>query len=263
MINLQSFLKKLKATAKVAKAAGLRQLEDGQSRKLFDIGDPGDMCGIGFYGHDLRGAERGPYCIRLDNPPPDKGKYRCPPGNDDRYLYCLPGADKLAAAPLVLVESPKSVLAIASAAERSGRKVLPVAMNGCWGWKVKDAGAIVDLDLLKDRDVILCLDSNVATKRQVASAEKELAVELLCRVRVKSLLCSRLPLTVNGPDDFLAAHKDDKFWNVLDAAIEPWRLGGTFASFEDYTKSTRAVIPHRFSATGHGCDVSRLAPRPR
>jgi hypothetical protein len=236
MSDLQSFLKKLRATAKVAKAAGLRQLDDAQSRKLFDIGDPGDMSGIGFYGHDLLGAERSPYCIRLDNPPTDKGKYRCPPGNEDRYLYCLLGADKLATAPVVLVESAKSVIAIASAGERSGRKVLPVAMNGCWGWKVKDVGATGDLDLLKDRDVILCLDSNVATKQQVASAEKELAAELLCRVRVRSLLCARLPLTINGPDDYLAK-ADNGFWSVLDSAVEPWRLGGTFASFENYTKA--------------------------
>jgi len=227
-------------TPKVEAAAQLRRLNDEQARKVFQIGDRGDVSGIGFLGHDLLGKERGPYCIRLDHI--EEGKYRSKPGSDDRYLYCLPGADKQKNSLVIVVESPKSVLAVASAAERSRRNVLPIATNGCWGWKQKvddeTSQPLADLDLLKDRDVVLCLDSNVAIKRQVERAEKDLAMHLLCKVKARSVRCVRLPLEVNGPDDFLAAHKDDrKFWKLIDQAREPWLLGGMFATYEDLMKA--------------------------
>ena len=130
------------------------------------------------------------------------------------------------------------MLAIASAAERTRRKVLPVATNGCWGWKQKvtdeDSQAISDLDQFRDRDVIICLDSNVATKRQVGRAEKALSAHLLCNVKARSVKCVRIPLDVNGPDDFLAATDDKKFWKVVDSASDPWLLGDTFAAYENF-----------------------------
>jgi hypothetical protein len=232
----KNLLEKFRVTKKVETAAALCRLSDSEARKLFSIGDKGTMSGIGFNGYDLRGVDRGPYCIRLDEV--TEGKYRSLPGSDNRYLYCLPAADKLKDAPVVIVESPKSVLAIASAAERSKRPVLAVATNGCWGWKQKDdeeSQPIGDLDQFRDRDVIVCLDSNVATKRQVARAEKALAAHLLCTVKARSVKCVRVPLEVNGPDDYLAAHKDDrKFWALVDSAREPWTLGDTFASYENF-----------------------------
>jgi hypothetical protein len=223
----------------VEQAAQLCRLSDEQARATFSIGDKGDMSGVGFHGYDLGGADRGPYCIRLDHA--TDGKYRSLPGSDNRYLYCLPGADKLKEAPVVIVESPKSVLAIASAAERTKRKVLPVATNGCWGWKQKvtdeASQAISDLDQFKDRDVVICLDSNVATKRQVSRAEKALSAHLLCNVKARSVKCVRIPLGVNGPDDYLAENDDKKFWRLVDTAAEPWTLGDTFATYEDFLKA--------------------------
>ena len=243
----KNLIDKFRITSKVEAAAQLCRLDDEGSRHIFGIGDPGDMSGIAFLGHDLLGVERGPYCVRLDDPPVKKngepnGKYRSLPGSADRYLYCLPEADKLKDSPVVIVESPKSVLAVASAAERAKRKVLAVATNGCWGWKQKtddlESQPLADLDLLKDRDVVICLDSNVATKHQVTRAEKALAAHLLCRARARSVKCSRVPLAVNGPDDFIAANKDDrKFWQLIDAAREPWLLGDMFASYDELMKA--------------------------
>jgi hypothetical protein len=185
----KNLITKFRVNKSVEQAAQLCRLSDEQARAIFSIGDKGDMSGVGFHGHDLSGADRGPYCIRLDHV--TDGKYRSLPGSDNRYLYCLPGANKLKDSPIIIVESPKSVLAVASAAERAKRKVLPVATNGCWGWKQKitdeTSQAVSDLDQFKDRDVVLCLDSNVAAKRQVARAEKALAAHLLCNVKARSV----------------------------------------------------------------------------
>jgi len=44
----------------------------------------------------------------------------------------------------------------------------------------------------------------------------------------------RVPTEVNGPDDFLAANKDEKkFWKLIDGATDPWLTGKMFATYDD------------------------------
>jgi len=126
----KNLINHFRVTPTVEAAAQLVRLDDEQARKYFGIGDRGDMSGVAFSGHDITGTERGPYCVRLDHV--EKGKYRSLPGSDGRYLYCLPGADERKDSPVIVVESPKSVLAVTSAAERAGRM--------SWLWRRTDVG---------------------------------------------------------------------------------------------------------------------------
>jgi hypothetical protein len=67
---------------------------------------------------------------------PDK-KYVRPYG-DNRHLYFSPGAGALLedrSVPVVIVEAEKSARAITSAAQSTGRRVLAIALGGCWNWK--------------------------------------------------------------------------------------------------------------------------------
>src|SRR5438477_7901531 len=81
--------------------------------------------------------------LRRDNPDLENGKakrkYVCPYG-DHRHLFFPPGAAALLAdihVPLIFVEAEKSALALRSWADRVGKKYLPVAMGGCYGWKAR------------------------------------------------------------------------------------------------------------------------------
>jgi hypothetical protein len=248
MTNLQSFLKKLKATPKVAKAAGLRHLSDSEARGVLDITGTGvikrDYSGIAFPGYDLRGQPHDFFQIRRDHPDTSasgkpEAKYMSPKGSEGRYLYCLPGADKrLKDHKVVLVESPKSVIAIESFAERTGQKITAVATNGCNGWKrrIDDDHSVPleDLALLEGRDVLVNLDANVETNGDVRAAEKALCEHLMVRVRARSVRCVRLAPEdgVNGPDDYLAKKSDKAYGERLKDAQEPWRYGKMFATFE-------------------------------
>ena len=54
----QKLITRFRISKTVEQAAQLRRLSDEEARKVFSIGDKGDMSGIGFVGHDLTGAER-------------------------------------------------------------------------------------------------------------------------------------------------------------------------------------------------------------
>src|SRR5262249_1070664 len=79
-------------------------------------------------------------------------KYLSPSG-DVRRLYFLPGSRTMlddTSVTVVLPEAEKSVLAIEAAARRANRRLLPISVGGCWGWKgtigktTNAAGARVD-----------------------------------------------------------------------------------------------------------------------
>jgi hypothetical protein len=136
-----------------------------------------------------------------------KNKYLSSYG-DRHHLYYPPDArEKLADPdmPIALVEAEKSVLALTAWARRTGTKLLPLGMGGCWGWRGKVRiwlapngawellpGPLPDLHDCNGRKVFICLDANVATNSDVQGAQIELVVELEkavrnCTVRVCSL----------------------------------------------------------------------------
>ena len=192
--SVQWLLKNLRVTEKVAKVAGLRHVSDSEARAVLGLKKGVSLCqrdysGIAFPGFDLDGTAHGIYQVRRDHPEVDadgkpENKYLNHAGSDDRYLYCLPM--KKQGATVVLVESPKSVLAIESYAERTERNLQAIATNGCNGWKrrVSDEVSVPldDLNRLAGREVIINFDSNVATNPAVEQAEKELGAHLLTKV---------------------------------------------------------------------------------
>jgi hypothetical protein len=124
--------------------AGVHRVTDAEARNLYGIRGSGDMSGIAFPYFEpstmLNGRRRWYVRIRRDNPELEDGKprkkYVCPYG-DRNHLYFPPRPALFAdtSVPIVLVEAEKSALALTAWAERTGRKLLVLAMGGCWGWR--------------------------------------------------------------------------------------------------------------------------------
>jgi hypothetical protein len=182
--------------------------------------------------------------IRQDEPPVNAvtrkvgRKYLAPPGRT--YPYFAPVDPALHAdrrASVVIVESQKSALAILRWAEDHRRKIIPVAINGCFGWRGKvGIGTTADgrreemKDLLDgiqvacaahDRNYI-CLDANASINPDVLRAQEWL-VETLIEKGVTDVRTLALPLATsppgwNGPDDFIAENGDDALFDVFESA---------------------------------------------
>ena len=192
--------------------------------------------------------------LRRDNPEVDiqnkpQYKYLSPYG-DTRLLYYPPGArEKLAdsTTPILLVEAEKSALALTAWAERMGRKLLVLAMGGCWSWKgrigktIDERGVRVDVKgILRDfhcvdgREVTILLDANAAINPNVQRAEQKLRWALLDGAetpasefsskkqwKAASVRICRLPQAdgVNGPDDYLGKFDDEAMAAVVDGRL--------------------------------------------
>ncbi|MGH9475066.1 MAG: DUF3631 domain-containing protein [Terriglobales bacterium] len=183
------------------------------------------------------GAALGNIC-RVASPPTGAPRYLQEQGN--RWLYVPPvPADWLGdvSAPAVIVEGPKSALALLALAQRHSRRIVAVATLGCWGWRrtigherngdgelVPLKGPSPSLDWLswKGRNAIIALDGDTRTNPSVAAALRGLAQEIARReatVRVAAI-----PATAGenaGPDDMLEGCGDDAVLAMLDSA-KPW-----------------------------------------
>lgn len=209
-----------------------------------------------------------PYCddtnkvrngrIRRDYPETDadgkpENKYiGMPKEGHARLLYWPPGARELLRDPdteILLVEAEKSALTITAAARRARRKLIVLALGGCWGWREKQQNpdypkqevsvAVKDLEMLRSRKVGIVLDANVAWNLEVQRAELELASYLVTTLQA-SVSCYRVPTEagVNGPDDYLGKHTNDRdFWQLLDFPAEPW-VAQVGESYEKYSQAT-------------------------
>ena len=125
--------------------------------------------------------------VRRDRPEMKDGKpqnkYVSPYG-DGRHLYFPPDAQaKLDQPdmPIALVESEKAALSLTAFARRTSRKLLPLGMGGCWGWRGQHVasrvapngertampGPLSDLNYCNGRTVYILVDSNVATNPNV------------------------------------------------------------------------------------------------
>lgn len=145
----------------------------------------------------------------------------------------LPGTgSRLHAPPFVLakIQDPRQTLVITEGVRKAdcaaSRGVACVALPGVWNWKVRNesGGSVTMGDFenvpLKGRDVVLCFDSDAATKEQVLQAERRLAGFLRskgARVRV-----ARIPDpgdgSKDGLDDFAA--KGGDLQSLIEGAAE-------------------------------------------
>jgi hypothetical protein len=232
--------------------ARVERVTDAEARERYGVTWPGDLSGIVFPYFDPDAGHR--VCARLRRDHPEIGadgkperKYVCPYG-DDGHLYFPPGAGALladASVPVVIVEAEKSALAIATLAERSGRRLLLIATGGCYGWSGKNGieagpngerqevrGLLPDFERIAwlKRRVVIAFDANVASNRKVQAARQALARHLA--ERGANVHFCNLPqeTDVNGPDDFIAQHGGEAFLALLDAA-KPFRpVPGVLAS---------------------------------
>jgi hypothetical protein len=219
------------------KAAGVRSVSDREAREMFGLQShqEADLSGILYpYLSPLTGSRVGGR-IRLDHRlPGDGGKYISEPGC--RHLFFAPFPKEWLAdtsIPVVLVESEKAALALLALAERAERKLVSVALGGCWGWRRKigkkpdpdggfsdEKGASPDFDLIlwQGREAIVCSDSNASTNVDVQKARRALQKELSQRgARVKFAEVPPIK-NVNGPDDLIAVSGDEAMLRVLDHA---------------------------------------------
>jgi hypothetical protein len=209
--------------------AGVRRVTDSEARELFGIRGDGDVAGIIFPYLDPSDGYRVTARLRRDNPEivGDRAerKYVCPFG-DRRILYFPSGAAALLADPtvsIVLVESEKAALAITAWAARRGRRIVAIAMGGCWGWRatigkalnpdgerVPEKGPTPGLEhAANGRRVFALLDVNVATNEKVRAARTALVQQL--RKQSADVVVLDLPSvpSVNGPDEFIALCGDE------------------------------------------------------
>jgi hypothetical protein len=239
--------KKLRVSPELLAEAGVVRCNTKQAERLGFIAHPGaDLAGILFPHSDESGVVKNAR-LRRDHPERDsegkpENKYLyLPKAGHEHLLYWPPGARELLKDPateILLVEAEKSALAITAAARRARLKLTALALGGCWGWreKVDDVSVpLKDLEALRGRKIGVMLDSNAASNPEVQRAELALCAHLVS-VLGASVTCHRVPVEVgvNGPDDYLANHKDREFWVLLNSLVEPW-LAQVGESYEKYS----------------------------
>lgn len=216
------------------RAACIDSVSDSEARELLGIHGrtEDDMSGIFFpYLSPISGERKGGR-IKLDKLTGDGAKYYSEQGC--RHLFFPPFVkDKIEDKniPVVIVEAEKSALAIAEWAVRLNKKILPLAIGGCWGWKRSEGKALKpsggseshsgpspDFDLVKldNRVVVLAFDSNASTHKGVQAARSALACEMIRRNAIVSL--ADVSEDVNGPDDLLAEFGDEAIEKLFSEA---------------------------------------------
>jgi hypothetical protein len=229
-------LARFRISREMLEAAGVRSVTDVNAREELGLsGNRGvDLGGVMFPYYSPATGERTGGRIRLDLPLSGGSKYLSEPGC--RNFFFPPGVTDLLhdlTALAVVVEAEKSALALTALAARSGRKLLVIAIGGCWGWRrgigkrplpdgnhEPETGPGPDFDLItwQGRSVTLAFDSNAATNSGVRKARRVLAQELAGRGA--TVLIADVPSIegVNGPDDLVAISGDESSLLMLDNA---------------------------------------------
>jgi hypothetical protein len=157
--------------------AGIKRVTDLEAREEFGLNGTGNNAGIVFPYLDAAAIRR--TCrLRRDHPDIEDGKpvkkYLAPYG-DRRHAYIIPGDHALGqemGIPVLLVEAEKSAVALRACADRTGRRLLPLALGGCWAWRarigkvenskgerVDEVGPLPELGVCRDgRKVYVLLD---------------------------------------------------------------------------------------------------------
>jgi hypothetical protein len=229
-------LARFRIPPEMLEAAGVRSVIDTEAREGLGLCSHRgvDLSGVLFPYYSPATGERTGGRLRLDRQLSRGSKYLSEPGC--RHLFFPPGVADLLhdlTAPAVIVEAEKSALALTALAARSGRRLLVIAIGGCWGWRrgvgkrplpdgnsEPETGPSPDFDLItwQGRPVTLAFDSNTATNSGVRKARRALAQELARRGA--SVLIADVPATkgVNGPDDLIAISGDESSLLMLDNA---------------------------------------------
>lgn len=232
----------------LVKQAQLYRVDDRDARELLSLnGKPGDFSGVVYPYVDPTTGHRTTCRIRLDHIDSSGGKYRAPFG-DNRHLYFPPGAAALledVTVPVLVVEAEKSALAVSAAAARTNRRVLVIALGGCWNWRgrigktvdahgarIDEVGPLPDFHrvTLSTRDVVILFDAK--PNESVQAARRQFARVL--RQWGATVKHGHLPNNderVNGPDDFLRWHGDAALWTVFDRAVA-----------EEFTRTEKGAI---------------------
>lgn len=242
-------LVRFRISSEILKAACIESVNDSRAREVLGThGRAGDdLAGILFpYISPVSGERKGAR-IRLDEKAiSDEAKYLSEASC--RHLFFPPFVKAYLedrSVPVIIVEAEKSALAIMDYSLRSGRKLLPLAIGGCWGWRRSDgktltpsggmkatSGPSPDFELMKfdNRTVVIAFDSNALSNKKVQAARGMLARELIGRG--SDVLIADIPEAdgVNGPDDFIAAFGDDGFLKVL---IEAKQYKATIVALQD------------------------------
>ncbi len=174
-------------------AAGVRGATDTEVRDAlgFNAHRGCDLSGLLFPLRHPRTADHLGAWVRLNSPPTGCGKYLQPRGCRRLYVPPLP-AEWLddPAVPAVIVEGPKSALALLALAQRRGRSLVPIATGGCWGWRRNDGfrelpggghepvtapSPMFDLLEWQGRKAVLALDGDARANPGVAAARRALA----------------------------------------------------------------------------------------
>jgi hypothetical protein len=229
---------KIRVPAELLASAHIERVSDFDARTRFGIRCNGNAAGLMFPYCNPVSDQRWTARLRRDNPEIENGKprkkYLCPYG-DSRHLYFVPGcAEYLAdpSVPIIFVEAEKSALSLTAWSQRTGEKLLPIAMGGCWGWRGKigkiessngeridETGPLRDLNCARDgRRAYILLDSNSNSNQKVQNAREELARQL--RKQRADVRILNLPggEGVNGPDDFIGVRGDDAMRELLAGA---------------------------------------------
>ena len=258
---------KLRIPADLVELAGIERVTNHDARETYGIKGGGDMAGILFPYFDpesmANGRRRTYIRIRRDYPEMEDGKARkkyVSPYGDPKHFYFPPCPELFAdtSVPIVLVEAEKSALALLAWSRRVGRKLLPLAMGGCWGWRgkvgiqetaagdrVPEHGAIRDLNICRDgRLTYILLDTNCATNPAVGTARKELSRQLRKQKAEVRIVALPVDHHVNGPDDFISVHGDEALAQLFERGSTDWR-----ALFHTYEESLNAP-PVKFAIPG-------------
>src|SRR5262249_9764869 len=122
--------------------ARVQRLDDRAARQLLSMnGRHGDMTGVAYpYLHPVTGAIL-THRLRRDHPDVEGGKPKAKyiqAYGDRSHLYFPPECREMlgdTTIPVINEEAEKSVLATMCAAEHLQRRVLPVGLGGCWGFR--------------------------------------------------------------------------------------------------------------------------------
>ena len=183
------------------------------------------------------------YTVRQDRPPVDargkqQRKYVHTPGNQYPYLAAVPQEwceDR--SVPVLVMEAQKSAAAALRWCEDHNRRMIPVGIAGCYGWRGKTAiegnehgereevkGILPQLaQVCRGHRVYILLDANSESNPDVERGRAWLARTLLAEKISDDVRLLRLPQPSaapgwNGPDDFIAVNGDEAFFDVLETA---------------------------------------------
>lgn len=243
-----AMFEKLRIPEELVTRAGIIRVNDREARETYGIRGGGDMSGIAFPFWEPVSMMNGNVWrrwyvrIRRDHPEIEDGKPKkkyVGPYGDRRHFYFPPCPEWFAdtSVPIALVEAEKSSLALLAWAQRTGCKLFPVAIGGCWSWKgkvgtvttssgerVPEHSTIPDLGICRNgRKTFVLLDSNSGTNDAVAAARAAL-VRQLHKQKAKVAVLDLPVGNWNGPDDFIGIQGDEAMERLFDGADEGARV---------------------------------------